>query len=341
MSARLEADLSQLAGEDQLTFLAEYGLTEPVRGRFLRGCMRAIGLISFLTAGEDESRAWPVRRETIAVDAAGVIHSDIARGFIRAETVAFEDLKSAGDYKAARRSRQGSSRRQGVRRQGRRHLQLPVQRVTAGDRFQVTGYSRQRQQQGQGLGNGKKRRFATWPTKGSTTKRRSRIFWRRKGVPYVPVTLAQRRAFQAAKIKSFDFVVWPSEGPNWLVDIKGRINRTGRLDNWVTKGDLDGLADWQAVFGDGYVGMLVFVFLVEKPADWGHGRRPRCTPTEAAVTRSGAFRWRSIGEWPRFVRPVGVPGRPSRMRFRTIAEPAGRWLVGETGQGRSTFVDGP
>ena len=102
LSSQLEADLSLLAGEDQQTFLAEYGLTEPVRGRFLRACMQAINLISFLTAGEDESRAWPVRKGTIAVDAAGVIHSDIARGFIRAETVAFDDLKTAGDYKAAR-----------------------------------------------------------------------------------------------------------------------------------------------------------------------------------------------------------------------------------------------
>ncbi len=102
LSARLEADLSQLSGDDQKTFLAEYGLTEPVRGRFLRACMQAIRLVSFLTCGEDESRAWPIRKGTIAVDAAGTIHSDLAQGFIRAETVAFEDLKAAGDMKTAR-----------------------------------------------------------------------------------------------------------------------------------------------------------------------------------------------------------------------------------------------
>ncbi len=102
LSASLEADLSQLAGEDQQTFLAEYGLTEPVQPRFLRACMEAIGLISFLTTGEDESRAWPIRQGTVAVDAAGTIHSDLARGFIRAETVAFDDLKAAGDMKTAK-----------------------------------------------------------------------------------------------------------------------------------------------------------------------------------------------------------------------------------------------
>jgi hypothetical protein len=102
LSAKLEADLSQLSGEDQNTFLEEFGLAEPVRGRFLRSCMQALGLISFLTTGEDESRAWPIRKGTVAVDAAGVIHSDIARGFIRAETVSFEDLKTAGDMKTSR-----------------------------------------------------------------------------------------------------------------------------------------------------------------------------------------------------------------------------------------------
>jgi GTP-binding protein YchF len=102
LSAKLEADLSQLSGDDQKTFLEEYGLAEPVRGRFLRACMQAIGLISFLTCGEDESRAWPIRNGTTAVDAAGTIHSDLARGFIRAETVAFEDLKAAGDLKTAK-----------------------------------------------------------------------------------------------------------------------------------------------------------------------------------------------------------------------------------------------
>lgn len=102
LSARLEADLSQLSGDDQKTFLAEYGLTEPVRGRFLQACMQAIGLVSFLTCGEDESRAWPIRNGTTAVDAAGTIHSDLARGFIRAETVAYEDLKAAGDMKTSR-----------------------------------------------------------------------------------------------------------------------------------------------------------------------------------------------------------------------------------------------
>jgi len=102
LCAKFEADLSQLTGEDQKTFLAEYGLTEPVRGRFLRACMQAIGLISFLTVNEDEARAWPIRKGTTALEAAGTVHTDMARGFIRAETVTFEDLVAAKDIKTAR-----------------------------------------------------------------------------------------------------------------------------------------------------------------------------------------------------------------------------------------------
>jgi hypothetical protein len=160
-----------------------------------------------------------------------------------------------------------------------------------------------------------------------------------EGIPYVPVTLAQRQAFQAARIKSFDFVVWPSEGPNWLVDIKGRISQTGRLDNWVTDGDLEGLATWQTVFGEGYMGMFVFVFLVTRPDAWAwqqaplHTYKGRCysfwsVPVEeyrrAAKVRSA--RW---GTWT-----------AASDRFSAIAEPASRWLVGQAGPGRGTFVEG-
>ena len=60
------------------------------------------GLISFLTIGKDEVRAWPIRRGTVALDAAGKVHSDIKRGFIRAETMAFTDLKELGDEKAVK-----------------------------------------------------------------------------------------------------------------------------------------------------------------------------------------------------------------------------------------------
>lgn len=161
-----------------------------------------------------------------------------------------------------------------------------------------------------------------------------------EGIPYVPVTLAQRQAFHAAKIKSFDFVVWPGEGPNWLVDIKGRISRTGRLDNWVTEGDLAGLTDWQAVFGDGYIGMFVFVFLVEKPADWVWQQAPLHSH------RGGCYSFWSVSvdEYRRAAKVRSARWGTYTVEpqtFRLLAEPVGRWLAGETGQGRSTFVDGP
>src|SRR5678816_1056997 len=77
-------------------FLADLGLTESARDRFIRASYGLLDLISFLTAGEDECRAWPIRRGTSAVKAAGKIHSDIERGFIRAEVVSFEDFVRLG-----------------------------------------------------------------------------------------------------------------------------------------------------------------------------------------------------------------------------------------------------
>ena len=103
ISAQAEADIAQLDSDDREAFLEDLGITEPARGRLIRTCYDAAGLISFLTTGEDEVRAWTVRRGSSAVDAAGKIHSDIARGFIRAETVAYDDLHAAdGDMKAVK-----------------------------------------------------------------------------------------------------------------------------------------------------------------------------------------------------------------------------------------------
>jgi hypothetical protein len=98
-----EAEIAQLDEADRAAFLEDLGLTEPARDRLIRTCYEATGLISFLTSGEDEVRAWPIRKGISAVDAAGKIHSDIARGFIRAETVAYDDLFAAdGDMKAVK-----------------------------------------------------------------------------------------------------------------------------------------------------------------------------------------------------------------------------------------------
>jgi GTP-binding protein YchF len=102
LCADLEAQINDLDPADRPAFLAEMGIAEPARNRLIRDCYAAMDHISFLTMGPDEVRAWPIQRGTTAVDAAGKIHSDLARGFIRAETVAYADLVAAGDFKNAK-----------------------------------------------------------------------------------------------------------------------------------------------------------------------------------------------------------------------------------------------
>lgn len=96
---KLEADLSGLEGEDRALFAEEYGITEPLRDRFNLACYRGLGLLSFFTVGEDEVRAWTVEEGDDAVTAAGKIHSDLAKGFIRAEVTPYEDLRSLGSMR--------------------------------------------------------------------------------------------------------------------------------------------------------------------------------------------------------------------------------------------------
>jgi ribosome-binding ATPase len=99
IGAKIEHELAQLDVESRTEFMADLGIHELAAGRFVRGCYSALGLISFLTTGPDEVRAWPIRRGTIAHDAAGKIHSDIKRGFIRAETFSYSDLREHGSEK--------------------------------------------------------------------------------------------------------------------------------------------------------------------------------------------------------------------------------------------------
>ena len=87
---------------DQGTFLADYGLAEPARDRLIQAAYRTLNLISFFTVGPDEVRAWTLHKGDDAVTAAGKIHSDLARGFIRAETVASEVLLEKGSHAACR-----------------------------------------------------------------------------------------------------------------------------------------------------------------------------------------------------------------------------------------------
>ncbi|HEX9070219.1 MAG TPA: redox-regulated ATPase YchF [Ktedonobacterales bacterium] len=103
VSAKLEAELSELSPEDAAEYLGSLGLPKLGADRVVQAGYRALNLISFLTAGEDEVRAWTVTRGDKAPQAAGKIHTDFERGFIRAEVVAYDDLmKSGGSMKTAR-----------------------------------------------------------------------------------------------------------------------------------------------------------------------------------------------------------------------------------------------
>jgi GTP-binding protein YchF len=105
VSAVIEAEVAQLSGDEQQAFLADLGLAEPALPRVLRDCYALLGLVSFFTVGEDEVRAWSIPAGTRAQDAAGAVHSDIARGFIRAEVVGYEALVAAGGSMAEVRAR--------------------------------------------------------------------------------------------------------------------------------------------------------------------------------------------------------------------------------------------
>jgi GTP-binding protein YchF len=104
VAARFEAELAEIDDpEEREAFLRELGLEEPGMPRLARAAYRVLGLISFFTAGPKETRAWTVRRGATAVEAAGKIHSDIARGFIRAEVIGWQDLVACGSSAEARK----------------------------------------------------------------------------------------------------------------------------------------------------------------------------------------------------------------------------------------------
>jgi GTP-binding protein YchF len=100
---KLEQELAQMSAEDAAEFLNEFNISESAMDRVIRSSYNLLGLISFFTIGKDEIRAWTIRRETLAVDAAEVVHSDMKKGFIRAEVLAYDDFKEAGTYAAARK----------------------------------------------------------------------------------------------------------------------------------------------------------------------------------------------------------------------------------------------
>jgi len=100
--AKMEAEIAMLDPEEKEMFLEDLGLQESGLNRLINAGYEMLGLISFLTAGEKEVRAWTIRRNTKAPQAAGKIHSDLERGFIRAEVVAYNDLTECGSYNAAK-----------------------------------------------------------------------------------------------------------------------------------------------------------------------------------------------------------------------------------------------
>lgn len=102
LSGRIEMEIAQLDATEAEEFLKGYGLEKPAMHRLIRLCYEHLGLISFLTVGKDEVRAWTIRKGTTAHMAAGKIHSDIQRGFIRAEVISYKDFIEAGSMAVAR-----------------------------------------------------------------------------------------------------------------------------------------------------------------------------------------------------------------------------------------------
>jgi ribosome-binding ATPase YchF (GTP1/OBG family) len=103
VSAAVEAEVAALPPEEQRSFLDALGLPEPALHRVIRDAYTLLGLASFFTVGEDEVRAWTIPAGAAAVEAAGAIHSDIARGFIRAEVIGWSELLESGSLAEARK----------------------------------------------------------------------------------------------------------------------------------------------------------------------------------------------------------------------------------------------
>ncbi len=102
VSAEIEEEISQLEDEEKIEFLKDLGLEKSGLDKLIQASYKLLGLISFLTAGPMESRAWTIKKGTPAPEAAGKIHSDIERGFIRAEVISFDDLMTSGSVVAAK-----------------------------------------------------------------------------------------------------------------------------------------------------------------------------------------------------------------------------------------------
>ena len=101
--AKLEQELGQMSEDEAEEFIAEFGVSSPATDRLVGRSYELMGLISFFTVGEDEVRAWTIRKGTSALDAAEVIHSDLKKGFIRAEVLSYADFIEAGSFAEAKK----------------------------------------------------------------------------------------------------------------------------------------------------------------------------------------------------------------------------------------------
>ncbi len=101
IQGKLESEIAQMPAGEARVFLEEFGIQEPGLNKAIRSAYDLLGLLSFFTVGEDEVRAWTIRKGETAVDAAGTIHSDLARGFIRAEVISYADLIACGSMAIA------------------------------------------------------------------------------------------------------------------------------------------------------------------------------------------------------------------------------------------------
>ena len=102
IDAKLELELSQLDPEERIAFMSDMGIPELSKNRIIRQAYDAVGIITFFTAGEPEVRGWNLERGASAIMAAAKIHTDLAKGFIRAEVTAYDDLHQAGSVKEAK-----------------------------------------------------------------------------------------------------------------------------------------------------------------------------------------------------------------------------------------------
>ena len=127
--AQLEADLVALPPEERLDYLKSLNVSTSGVDQLIKSAYHLLGLMSFLTAGEKEVRAWTIPQGTRAQNAAGTIHSDIERGFIRAEIISYDELIKAGSYATARVKRIATTRRQRLPHAGGRCSSFPVQRL--------------------------------------------------------------------------------------------------------------------------------------------------------------------------------------------------------------------